>query len=265
MSLTAHQGISEMRTHLAEHGFATEIVVCPRDNARAQRRKLEEFIRLNHVFCCVLLSISRELQEWFAARSIPALVIGSCHPKVKLPSLDFDQRSVCRHAAGVFLGRGHRYLALLVPDSGVAGDLASEEGFREGVELRVRTDEVRATIVRHNGTAQSITMKLDALFRSPQAPTALLVAKPQHVFIVIIYLLKRGLAVPDTVSLIARDHDYIFETVSPPIAHYTFDEDTYAHRLSRLMLQMVTQGYLSPEPNLIFPKYFAGGTVKQLA
>lgn len=102
------------------------------------------------------------------------------------------------------------------------------------------------------------------MFNSAHAPTALLVAKPQHVFIVLIYLLKRGLTVPDTVSFIARDHDHMFETVSPPIAHYNLKEDTFAHRLSRLMLQMVSQGNLESEPSLIFPKYFSGGTVKQL-
>lgn len=262
MSLTSYQGISEMRAHLAEHGFATEFLVCPPRSPRTQRRKLEEFVRQNRVFCCVLMSVSKEIQQWFSEHSVPALVLGSCHPDVKLPSLDVDYRSVCRHAAGTFLSKGHRRMALLIPNSAVAGDLASEQGFREGVEQRPESDGARAIIVRHNSTAQNIGLKLDALFNSPNPPTALLVAKPQHVFIVIIYLLKRGLSVPDTISFMARDYDHIFETVSPPIAHYAPGEESLAHRLSRLMLQMVNQGYISPEPNLIFPKYFAGGTIK---
>jgi len=53
--------------------------------------------------------------------------------------------------------------------------------------------------------------------------------------------------------------------VSPPISHYKFVEETFADRLSRLMLQMVNQGYLSEEPNLIFPTYFPGGTVKPVS
>lgn len=263
LSIATYQIISEMRTHLSEHGFTTEVLVCQAHSARAQRRKLEEFLRQNRVLCCVLLSVSKDLQQWFSAHSIPALVLGSCHDEVKLPSLDMDYRSVCRHAGGIFLSRGHRRMALVVPHSGVAGDLASEAGFMESAQLN-RHSDVRASIVRHNGTAQNITTKLDSLFNSAHAPTALLVAKPQHVFIVILYLLKRGLTVPDTVSFIARDYDHIFATVSPPIAHYTLKEDTFAHRLSRLMSQMVSHGNLEAEPNLIFPKYFAGGTVKQL-
>jgi len=264
MPLSSYQRISELRSSLAEQGFSTEILVCPPHSARTQRRKIEDFVRQNRVFCCVLLSLRKELQSWFSEHSVPALVLGSCHPDVTLPSLDVDYRSVCRHAAGIFLGEGHRRLALLVPNSGVAGDLASEAGFREAVAQRPPAEDAHAHIVRHNGTAQSISLKLDALFNSPQAPTALLVAKPQHVFIVIIYLLKHGLSVPDTVSFIARDYDHSFETVMPPIAQYGFGDESFYHRLSRLLLQMVSQGYLSPEPNLIFPKYISGGTVKSL-
>ena len=263
MSTMTNQIVSQMRTQLAEHGFTIEVLVCPLKSACAQRRKLEEFVHQNRVFCCVLLSVSNELQQWFSQHAVPALVVGSCHADVKLPSLDFDYRAICRHAGGVFIGKGHRHLALLVPHPGMAGDIASEEGFREAGQLN-RLMEVRTSIVRHNGTAQNIATKLDALFNSAHPPTALLIAKPQHVFIVVFYLLQRSLTVPGTVSLIARDHDHIFETVSPPITHYTLQEDTFAHRLSRLMLQMVGESDLPPTPNLIFPKYFAGGTVKQL-
>jgi DNA-binding LacI/PurR family transcriptional regulator len=260
MTLTSYQGISEMRTHLAEHGFATEVFVCPAQSAKVQQRKLDVFLRQNRVFCCVLLSLSKELQEWFAAHAIPSLVLGSCHPAVKLPSLDVDYRSVCRHAAGLLRGQGHQRIAFIVPNSNVAGDLASEEGFLGGCTPRRPDDGSEALIVRHSGTPVNIAAKLDALFASARPPTALLVAKPQHVFFVVVYLLRRGIKVPQNLSLIARDHDHLFEDA---ISHYRFEGETFAHRLSRLMLQMVNHDYLPPEPNLIFPHYVSAGTVKQ--
>ena len=258
MTLTAYQGISEMRTHLAEQGFTTEVLVCPAQSASAQRRKIELYLRQNHVLCCVLLSLGKELQEWFAARSIPALVLGSCHPHVALPSLDVDYRAVCRHAAGVLRAKGHRRIAFVVPHSGAAGDLASEEGFLGPLVPPAGDTTPVGLVVRHNGTAAHLAAKLDQLFSSPHPPTALLVAKPVHVFAVVVYLLRHGLKVPATVSLISRDYDHLFGNA---IAHYRFEGETFAHRLSRLMLQMVGQGFLPPEPNLIFPRYVAAGTV----
>ena len=116
--------------------------------------------------------------------------------------------------------------------------------------------------MRHNGTAAHLTTKLDSLFSAAHPPTALLVAKPTHTLAVIVYLLKRGLRVPAAVSLIGRDSDHLFENA---ISHYRFDDETFAHRLSRLMSQMVSQGYLRPEPNLMFPRLVSGGTVQAVS
>ena len=260
----AYQGVSEMRAHLLEQGFGTEVLHCPVGSPSAQRRKLEEFVRQNRLIGCILFAVNMEIQQWFSRRAIPTLVVGSCHPEVKLPSLDVDQRSVCRHAAGIFLSRGHSRLALVLPDSGAAGDLASEQGFLEAIGPQSSTRRTCATVVRHNGTGRQIRTKLDALFRSAEPPTALLVAKVQHAFIVLMYLLTHGLTVPDRVSFIARDQDHVFKMVDPAISHYRFADDALSHRLTRLMLQMVSQGHLAPEPNLIFPRFYAGGTVRSI-
>jgi len=77
-------------------------------------------------------------------------------------------------------------------------------------------------------------------------------------------LLKHGLAVPDKVSLIARDQDHVFEFVNPTISHYQFEGNAYVNHLSRLMLKLVGEGRLPAEPTYIFPEYFEGGRVKGL-
>jgi LacI family transcriptional regulator len=261
LAVAAYKVISQMRTHLAEHGFTTEVLVCPSKAATAPRKRLEEFLRRNRVLCCVLASVSKDLQDWFTKHAVPCLVLGSCHPEIHLPALDIDYRSVCRHAVGTLLAKGHRRIALLIPDSGVAGDLASEQGFRDAFAAP-RYVDAAPLIVRHQGTAAHLALKLDALMLGPQPPTALLVAKAPNALSVLIHLLKRGLSVPEDVSLVCRDHDPLFETVNPPLSHYLTQDAAFAHRLLRLMQQLVTHGYLPPEPTLIFPKYFAGGTLK---
>jgi DNA-binding LacI/PurR family transcriptional regulator len=261
VSSAAYQGISDMRVHLAEQGFETEILICSAPGAVTPRSKIESFLRHNSVFCCVLLSVSREMQQWFAKQSVPSLVLGHCHATVRLPSLDVDYRSVCRHAAGVFLGKGHRNLALIVPNSGVAGYIASEEGFLQAVAQSQHREKAHAVVLKHSGTPRSLMGHLDVLFNSPRPPTALLVAKQQYVIFVMAYLLKRGITVPGSVSLIARDYDHLFE---PLITHYAFNGNAYAQRLSRLMHQMVRDGNLSPEPTLIFPRFVQGGTLRAI-
>lgn len=264
MSQTAHQMFTELRAQLIEHGFATETLVCPPRSTRMRLRAVEDFVRQNRVFCSVLIFASREVQQWFSQRALPALVLGSCHQGVKLPSVDVDYRSVCRHAAGIFLGQGHRQIALVIEDSGFAGDLASEQGFCEGVDQHRGSDRAVATVVRHNGSARNVTAQLDALFKSGQGPTAILVApQPWAAIAVMICLLRLGLAVPDAVSLIARDEDHLFEHVDPQVSHYRFEANAFAHRVSRLVLKLVGEGHLEPEPTMMIPKFFPGGTVKR--
>jgi DNA-binding LacI/PurR family transcriptional regulator len=116
-------------------------------------------------------------------------------------------------------------------------------------------------LLRHTGTPVDLAAKLSALFRSPSPPTALLVARPAHTLLVLLHLLRHGIRVPDDVSVIARDHDPLYESA---LAHYAFDATTFAHRLSRLVLQLVGAGQLRAEPHLIFPRYVALHTVRAI-
>ncbi|MBI5769079.1 MAG: substrate-binding domain-containing protein [Verrucomicrobia bacterium] len=256
-----YHSITEMRVHLTEQGFATEFLLCQARSTTAQCQKIETFLGENPVLCWVLLSVPKDLQLWFSAQRLPALVVGTCHPGVSLPSLDIDYRAVCRHAAGLFLSKGHRRLALIVRDSDRAGDLASEEGFCDAVAHHDACDQARARVVRHNGTVQHLHLRLDDLFNGPQPPTALLVAQPQHTIRVLTYLARRGLTVPGQVSLIGRDRELLFDDA---IAQYKYDGDAFGRQLSHLMLQMVGQGCLAPVPTLVFPTYHPADTVRAL-
>jgi len=249
---------------LAAHGFVTEVFDCQARGLPAQRWKIESFLRQNKVFCSLLFSVSRGLQQWFAAQSIPVLLLGTCHDSVCLPSLDLDFRSVCRHAGSVLLGKGHRRIALVVPDTGLAGTLASEQGFLAAATWRPEKDDICPIIVRHNGTVENLSIKLDALFRSAPVPTALIVAQTRHIFNVITYLLMHDISIPHRVSLIARDHDNIFADFRPALAHYYFNQNMFYNVLTRLMLKMASDGNLPPKSTFILPHFFAGGTVRRL-
>jgi len=262
MISTSYQLLVTMRAQLIENGFAVKIFVCPPAGGSKQRRKLEAFIRQYKVSCCVLLSMNTNLKRWFAETSFPALVLGSCDLSIALPSVDMDFRSICRHAAGVFLRNGHRRIVIVIPDTHVEGDIASEEGFQEGVEKwnLASRDPAKAIIVRHNGEAKNLTNRLDMLFIRPNAPTALLIVKPLFTYIVIVYLLRRGLSVPHTVSVISRDGDPLFEKMDPAISHYHYHKDVFAHRATRLAVRVANQGALKTKPSLIFPAFIKGGT-----
>ena len=264
MSAISHRGISEIRSNLAQHGFSTDILVCSSQSTATQIQRIQSYYDQNNLLCCVLVSVTREIQAWFAEHNVPSLVLGSCHEAIKLPSIDIAYHAVCRHAGSIFLNKGHRHIALVRPDTGLAGDIASEAGFMAALETRSCDEFNSAKIIRHNGSGRDLRLKLDQLFNSESPPTGLLVLRLMDVMAIMLYLLKRGQSVPDAVSLIARDHNDLFDSMDPPITHYRFKVDTYSHRLSRLVLQLVNEGHVPNDPNFIFPDFVAGGTVKKL-
>jgi len=160
--------------------------------------------------------------------------------------------------------RPYRSLALVLRDSGYAGDLASEQGFFEGVNLHTAVaNGARGSVVRHDGRARNLHTKLDSLFRSEHPPTALLVANVWPVFAVMIYLLRRGHRVPETVSLIAGDEDHLFETAAPPISHYRFVPNLFIFRFSRLTMELSREGHLAAEVTMMIPTFSKDFTVKR--
>ncbi|HRI82309.1 MAG TPA: LacI family DNA-binding transcriptional regulator, partial [Opitutaceae bacterium] len=254
------QMIMELRYHLSQDGFESEVFVCPQGDFRKHQRKLEAFIREHSIFCCILMLSSEELQRWFVQKGMPAFVLGSPHPAVELPSLDLDYHAASHHAAGLLLARGHRHLALLRLESDVAGDRTSEAGFVAGVQESAHTG-AQCAVVRHNGASIDICRKLDRLFARATPPTGLFVFKPLDMLIALTHLLRRGLAIPGRLSLIARDSDYSFDCLHPTVAHYDFPREVFTQRLTRLMLQLVENGALPARRTLLMPHFVPGGTL----
>src|SRR5512135_330383 len=146
---------NELREALETAGFHFEIHAERGVYGHGSGAGLERLIKQLRPAGSILVSSTEKMQLWFSRRRVPCVIWGSKHPGVELPSVDKAYRAVCRHAVGLFLGRGYRRLVLLNPQLGAAGDLESEEGFREGVAQQNR-DDVEASVVRHRGTVGDV-------------------------------------------------------------------------------------------------------------
>ncbi len=97
--------VEELRAQLAEAGYHLQMHTGHCLYTSRSFKPLENLIQKNPAVCWVLRGVPEKLQRWFSERRLPALVAGSCHPEVSLPSLDGDHRAACRHAAGMFLAK----------------------------------------------------------------------------------------------------------------------------------------------------------------
>jgi len=250
--------VDELRERLGDEGFELALHVSHAPGLARPERWLQRLTAEAPSAAWVLFRTSEPLQQWFDARGLPAVIIGSRFPGIGLPSVDVDYRAACRHAAGVFLARGHRRIALLLPEGGGAGDQASEAGFMEGCRGTGR--DAVATVVRHDESVAGVCRRLDSLLAAAEPATALLVARSAHALTALSHLQRRGVRLPQDVSLISRDDDAFLDVVVPSVARYACDAAAFARRVSRIVLQLARTGSVPTRQTLMMPSFVKGET-----
>lgn len=225
--------IDELREMLAASGTRLDLVVGKRGVTTRPGRALEELVRETPGAIWLLYQSVAPVQRWFGDQRIPCLVAGSAPPETGLPSVDLDYRAICRHAAGVLLGRGWRHPALVLPDSGAPGDRESEAGFREAFESR---PDHKASVIHHDGGVANLCRSVEKVCLGGDAPLrvdSLVVARSAHALTVLTALFRLGLRVPEDVAVISRDDDAFLSAVVPEVARYSSDPQLWARRMHR--------------------------------
>jgi DNA-binding LacI/PurR family transcriptional regulator len=212
----------------------------------------------NSARCWLVARSNRPLQEWFAASGLPALISGSAHPGVALPSVDIDHRALCRHAAGLFLRLGHRRLALFLEPGGHGGDIESEQGFRAG--LATAADALEPIVCTPERSAPSILREVQRLLASREPPTGLLLSNSYSYLTVLSYLGSLGRRVPRDMSVISRDEETFLRFMHPTPTYYATPPAKFAQAL-HLALKRILAGDRDPFASRIMPDLVPGKSI----
>jgi hypothetical protein len=248
--------MDKLREHLADGGWLLEFQECAAAYRRQPGAALEALRARLRPAAWVLYRSTMEMQRWFAERRLPAVVAGSLHPEIKLASVDVDFAACCRHAAGRLLAAGHQRLAIVRPDTKIAGDLESVVGFEQGAGGPVIT-------VLHQGTVESVVTGLERVFSARNRPTGLFVFHVPHLLTVLGWLQQRGLSVPQEIAVVCRDHDPLLEHMIPVPACYAPNVDLFARKLSRLVTDRLDGEASAPRTVRIMPTFVKGGTLRK--
>lgn len=248
--------VDALRELLAEAGYQLELHVgahCYTARAAGGLSKLTQRVT---AAAWVLFRSTPAMQRWFVDNEIPVLVAGSCATGMELPSVDIDYRAACRHAAVMLRQKGHRHIALLLPDSAHGGDVESEHGFREALG----ESNEGCLVIRHHETAEQVVEQLEAALKKKPAPTAFLVARSSHALTVITHLLRSGHRLPRDFAVVSRDDDAFLDHVVPRVTRYSADAAKFAKRLSKLVLELAQTGRTSVNPVRLMPDLKRGET-----
>jgi DNA-binding LacI/PurR family transcriptional regulator len=258
MSAASVVMVDELRDHLSRSGFTLEIHVSKACFSASPARALDALTTRSPASAWLLFGSLEPVQSWFLKHRLPCLILGSCAPGVALPSVDADYRAICRHAGALLRRQRHRSIVFIRTEGDYGGDLDSELGLQEALQGK---EAPVLRVLRHNGTPAHVCALLDKALRSPQPPTACLVARATHVLTVMMHLMRLGFRIPQDMAIIARDDDSFLQHTVPAIARYAASPTPFAHAVSQAVRQLAETGNAPPRAIRLMPELVRGETI----
>ena len=112
----------QLEKALREEGIALQLVEAAWEEKNNPGTRLEK-LETEYPGCCwILYRATEEIQLWFKRKGLPCLVRGVSYPSSNLPYLDTHWEVLASHAAGYLYQKGHRRIALCIPDSKLRGN-----------------------------------------------------------------------------------------------------------------------------------------------
>lgn len=250
--------VNRLMALLQEAGHPLQIFHGPKYFGARASRSLAGLVAAHPARCWLVARSNRPLQQWFAASGVPALIAGSAHPGIELPSVDVDHRALCRHSAALLLREGHRRLALFLEQGGHGGDVESEQGFREGVAAVPEASEPLVCIPERS--ASSIIREVRRLLARKEPPTGLLLSNSYSYLTVLSYLGSIGLRVPRDMSIVSRDEETFLRFMYPTPTYYSTPPAKFAQAL-HLALKRIIAGDRTAFAIRIMPNLVKGDSV----
>jgi LacI family transcriptional regulator len=255
------QVLDIFRALCAEAGLGVDVLEGQRFKRTDPGRLMPRLVRSSPKACWVLVLADRRMQEWFENSGVPAVVYGNVYSGLSLPGAGINYHACIRHATALLLAKGHRRIALVAYDARRAGEQDSVRGFREAFEAHRGEPAVPLVLERPDSDADALCRQLDGVLRTAQRPTAFVVTHTHHYATVATHLARRGLRVPEDVSLICRSEDPFLQFMRPRPAFYRANMEVAAKLLFDRVRHAI-EGTAKPgDQRLLVPELIAGGSV----
>lgn len=225
----------------------------------AQVARIDRLVKETAADAWVLCGSTRKVLEWFCTKPTPVFALFGRRAGLPIAATGPDKPPALAAAARHLIGLGHRRIVLLVrrmrrlPEPG-----RSEQAFLTELEAGgIATGTFN--LPDWEETREGFQEILSGLFRVTP-PTALIVDEAPFFAAAQQFLARRGLRVPEKVSLVCTDSDPTFAWCMPSIAHIGWDSRPVVRRIVR-WAAAVSQGQRDVRQTSVRAEFVVGGTV----
>ena len=251
--------IVELQHALIEAGHAAFFATKSAHELGNSPVRLREFVEKTAADAWVIGAATRAVLEWFSERPEPAFAMFGRREGLAMAAVGPDKPAAYAAATRRLIDVGHQRIVLLcremrrLPEPGL-----SERAFLD--ELASGGLPVGEFNLPHwKDTEDGFHQILDALFqRTP--PTALMIDEAFLFAAAQQFLSRRGLRVPEDVSLVGTDADPSFDWCRPSVAHMAWDPRPVVRRIVRWVAD-VGRGKKDLRQTLTKAEFVDGGTI----
>jgi LacI family transcriptional regulator len=253
--------VSELRAAVLRTGLDFAVHEGGRHFGARPERALAALQRAHPHAAWVIFAGTLAMQQWFAARDLPAILVGAAFPGIALPSVEYDHAGIAQHAAATLAAAGHRRTAILLQRTGSAGDRATCDGFAAGL----RAGSPAPLVLDYDGTLPQLEARLRRLVQTTPRPTALFVTKTHAVLAVFTLLPRLGLMIPRDLSVICREDDPFLGFLAPSVARYSSDASALARKAALALARLAAGQPPRATHERLMPRFVPGGSIARPA
>lgn len=207
----------------------------------------------------IVVAGSRPLLEWCASQETPCLALYGRTEGLPIARTGPDTVEAYRAATRKLITLGHRRIVLIV-----------RKGFRKpplvGCELAF-INELNSHGIPTSGynlpdweeSPKGFNRLMESLFETTP-PTAMIIDEACWFSAALAFLLRRGVHVPEQVSLVSGDYDPLFDMCYPGFAHMRWDSRLIVRRIVR-WVDAVRKGNADRKTVNIPSEFVSGGSI----
>lgn len=212
----------ELLERIRQAGHVASIAAKTMHDLGMNVNRVTRYVQSVETDAWIVSSGSREILEWFARQPVPVFAEFGRNDGIPLPSVKIDKVPAMRSAVRKLVSMGHRRIVMLAREERrkpTPGE--TELQFLKELEAHgIKTGPYNLPDWTNN--IADYHRCLDSLFgKTP--PTALFITEAPHFMTTVLYLSRRGIMVPQDVSLICHDPDTAFSWCQPMATHISWD------------------------------------------
>jgi DNA-binding LacI/PurR family transcriptional regulator len=249
----------ELLARLREAGHAADFAPKSMHDLGMRVEKVARFVEKHPADAWVISAGSREILEWFSSQSVPAFANYGRFTGLPIAATTAQKTTALESALHRMVELGHRRIVLLArgerrkPEPG----LFERHFLSQMAALGLPTGSYN--LPDWNDHPVGLRACLDSLFRHTP-PTALIVAEMQIFQAVQQYLARRGILIPERVSVLCTYPDLSFAWCHPAISHIRWDHRQVIQRVLK-WAHHVACGKADRRQTQIKAEFVEGGTI----